>query len=646
MTIVFRERFGLALTILGLACVASTSNAQTIKRRPKDIRELQRKELPLQYEYVCDKRRSQKPSQATMDSLTKLRQLLRPQFTTSMPARFGHDANANGMLDVPNTASYVTNGASGTPLFTVFLDPSDSEPTSAALFAQWTVKRADGTIIFSGTNPVLTTGTSPQPLKLSLAEGKYEATIRLSARYSCFEVSHSRTKSVSVNDFLVVAIGDSYASGEGNPERAAHNKAIVQKLRSGFNASYDQKAYEPAYHYDRRVTWADDGSTNPVSFFFKYHAPRFAPFGDNAPIDLDPFLLPKKFNSPWGIILGQRTDIALSHLRAHRSTVAWPAQLASLLEESDPESSVTFLFLAATGATISKGLLGRQKGSKTEVSFLSEPMEDLPGQLDAVKKLVGNREIDLLVLSIGANDLGFGSLAAALLLEGGFSDITPNRIEAAIKTGDWGSLEDQELEDFTESLRFLDPDIYWAKVPGLNGLAGEFQKLADKMKEPGHPVIRNVLISQYPDLTRDSDGSTCDEILTEFSQNFQTFRITDSELAFARDKFLKPMNGLIADMATSNGWLLLDGLNKFATHGVCAGTPYGAFSVGYSGNPWPKSIASHSGRWFRTGSESLTLQGLVDLGSTLGLLHPNEFGHAALAKRAVEVLQEHGVWPR
>lgn len=57
---------------------------------------------------------------------------------------------------------------------------------------------------------------------------------------------------------------------------------------------------------------------------------------------------------------------------------------------------------------------------------------------------------------------------------------------------------------------------------------------------------------------------------------------------------------------------------------------------------WKPAIASAEGiytdaprgtRWFRTHHESLRIQGGKNTKETVGTLHPNEFGHWAIAKR-------------
>jgi hypothetical protein len=637
-----------------IALLGTTQDLLTVQAQVPTVRQSDRsrlreqRELNLQIEYVCPGKQK-KPSKATIDSLLQLRQSLRPQFEVSMPQRFGLDQNGNGIPDVPNTRSYVMNGSSGPALFVVQLDPTPSEPSGAALFAKWTVIKSDGSSVFSGPNPQAQQAVAEQgaasPLTLKLPEGAYWGTMQLSARHGCFQVSHSRTKNFDVTDYVIVAIGDSYSSGEGNPERTAGERKPVRKLKTGFSGSYDQSAYVSAWRQERALRWADDGSPRPVSFYFKYHDGRGGVLNDESPIDLDPQLIARGFRSPHKTAVGTATPEALSHMRAHRSTLAWPAQLAWHIEDGDSKSSVTFVFLAATGATISKGLLGEHSGSKQEWTSMTDQVKKLPPQLDEVKALLAGRDIDLLTVSIGGNDVGFSSVVAALVLRGGASDITFSRIRAVIKSGDWDNLEDQELKDVAERFPPIDPEVDWVERPGMDGLSAEFKKFADKLGESGFPVVRNVLISQYPDATRDSDGSTCDEALGELSEYYQTLRLTASELEFARQDLLEPLNDSLQAVATRNSWILVDGLGEFTTHGVCVGSPYSWASPGFTGNPWPSYVGVHDGRWFRRPTESLTLQGLAKVRETMGTLHPNEYGHAAVSRRAYAILKARGLLP-
>src|SRR5262249_24764777 len=124
----------------------------------------------------------------------------------------------------------------------------------------------------------------------SLPEGSYYVTLTVRDGTSGAVVG-TETQNVVIRDILVVAVGDSYASGEGDPEVG--------------NTFID--------------TW----------FFGKYQ-------------DDDPKWADYTYSAP-----GMKTST-----QAHRSTKAAPALEALQLEKADPHTSVTFVDLAWTGAEI------------------------------------------------------------------------------------------------------------------------------------------------------------------------------------------------------------------------------------------------------------------------------------------------------
>ncbi len=126
------------------------------------------------------------------------RLLLTIDFDWTMPARFGLDANSNGIIDVPNTAAYAK---SADPRFRVDLQSSPSGATNHA----WTI--TGGGLA----QPIQAFGRNPT---VQLPEGTY--TVTLDANEN--SVQRTVTKPVLVNDILIVGIGDSMAAGEGNPE--------------------------------------------------------------------------------------------------------------------------------------------------------------------------------------------------------------------------------------------------------------------------------------------------------------------------------------------------------------------------------------------------------------------------------------------
>ena len=177
--------------------------------------------------------------------------------------------------------------------------------------------------------------TGLQPA-LSLREGKYKVKLQASGLAGTTEPITTST-TIQVKDVLIVSIGDSYASGEGNP--------VVPANESPDGAEW---AYSPDPAMDR-----------------------------------------------------QNAD-------AHRSTVSGPAEFALELQEENPHEAVTFVSVANSGASISQGLLGPMRS-------IGNPAVQLPAEISEVKQIIGKRPINVLTLSVGANDIGFVSQVESLI---------------------------------------------------------------------------------------------------------------------------------------------------------------------------------------------------------------------------------------
>jgi len=87
-----------------------------------------------------------------------------------------------------------------------------------------------------------------------------------------------------------------------------------------------------------------------------------------------------------------------------RSVVSYQYQTALYLEKHDPRSSVTFVFDSCSGARSDQVWQNSYEGQ--------EPGEgvELPPQLDQVKGVIGKRKPDAVIMSVGINDLFFGSI--------------------------------------------------------------------------------------------------------------------------------------------------------------------------------------------------------------------------------------------
>ncbi|MFV0368847.1 MAG: hypothetical protein ACK5KM_10330 [Hyphomicrobiaceae bacterium] len=447
--------------------------------------------------------------------------------------------------------------------------------------------------------------------------------------------------SIQVQDLLIVGMGDSFASGEGNPD-------VPVKFSRERDTTYGDAAKEGTIGgYPAR-----DGSWKQI--------------GD------------KKFmkgNAQW-------LDQA-----CHRSLYSHQLRAALQLAIEEPHRAVTYVGLACSGAEITAGLFLRYKGNEwvpnpPELSQISaaaaaqcgktasEP-QDLPeayhnkGAVPELKGLVLNkcpiersRKIDLLFLSIGGNDIGFSRLLANAIL----ADQSTLR-----KLGGW-----------------------FGQVYGLALAEGQLANLGERYKvlnRAFHYILHipwnesnRILLTGYPGLALLGDGSqVCPdgtagmEVVSDFHLSSDKAR----EGIWVSDK----LHRIMKSSAQDYGWTFVEHHRKgFVDRGICAGFTDNAFSIAddlrlprkVDGrwapyNPADYPPYSKRQRWFRTPNDafmtgnfhvapsilqkalklnSLSFFQLIVAATYSGAFHPTAEGHAAMADALVEqarsVLERHG----
>jgi lysophospholipase L1-like esterase len=501
-------------------------------------------------------------------------------FTWEMAPRFGVDRDGDGRVEIENTYAHVhSRGApcSGPcPLqrFRVTLratpDPALYGIPSGLVSYEWRIAGPGGMATHLRSHP---------ELNLRLPEGLHSIDLRTEVRVLWGTVTLRRRGTIDVDDLLVAAIGDSYASGEGNPDAP---------LRG-----------------DTPALWAD--ASDPA--------------------------------------------VEAEHALAHRSTVGWPAQLATALEVGDRHTSVTFVDLAASSARIGAGVLR------------PHPFLDLPAQLEQLEEAVGDRRIDVLLLQVGGNDIGFSQLIRELvdadpIFDPICYDTMIDNVRASVVDGRW---------DRTASLGY-DPPFGIVCRPGggerasrvgLVGLPGEIDALAVRLRSFD---IDRVLIAEYPDPTGSgSGGELCEEIVGDATPPFGFHEVDEREQQWGRDQVVAPLNETIRSAAARHGWVAVTGVadSFLEGHGYCAPWPdYGypaefydlpllrrdplRFPEGWYRPPGPYGapllLTRADVSWYRTASQSAALQGPAPRFLTSGTLHPNELGHAAIARLALALV--------
>jgi lysophospholipase L1-like esterase len=235
----------------------------------------------------------------------------------------------------------------------------------------------------------------------------------------------------------------------------------------------------------------------------------------------------------------------------HRSAKAFEAVAARRLEESDAKTSVTFVHVACSGAT------GDDVVSR---------------QLPAVRRLVGGREIDAVLASVGANDLNFGQVVL-------FCVTQPDCPRAPWNGGPTLA---QEMPGWVAQL----PARYGSLATALGPLA---------------PASRTY-ITDYFDPLHAAGGLLCTGRVDVGGQRLE---VTTGEAQWLFDNFLVPLNAEVLRAAAAHAWNIVGGAaQRFADHGYCAADP-----------------------WVVRYEDSLLGQGDAN-----GTLHPNRSGHEALAQ--------------
>lgn len=251
--------------------------------------------------------------------------------------------------------------------------------------------------------------------------------------------------------------------------------------------------------------------------------------------------------------------------RCHRSANAGPAQAALRLERADAHTSITFVDLSCSGAKITTGLLQDYAGQEPPPG-----VPDLPPQVDEVKRLVGTRPIDAMLVTAGANDLGFADIVTWCVL-----NVVPCGV-------------DVPGTDSTE--------IAKAGVQSLGGLYDQLDQKLDQTFSSAQLTPDRVYIMEYFDPTRADDGDFCNPLLS-FGP---VVAVSRDEAEWGYRDVLSPLNGAIAAAANRHTWKVVDGIaSAFASHGYCArdtwivqipasvwqqGSPLGAFHANVAGN--------------------------------------------------------------
>jgi len=571
------------------------------------------------------------------------------RFEWRTPERTGLDADHDGVVDGVATPQDVS--------------PPDGWPVH---FDACGSTAADGATIVSYTWDIdhQLAGEGPQCAGFTHyfpVEGSYE--IALKVRDSRGVEAHV-IETIVVQDFLVVALGDSFGSGQGNPDKPIPDEDL-ERARQAYelHARRVAELADLEDRYDDVVRKTRLVSERQVEYTaaLLHEVDVCTPLSLNFNLD-ECGLATAALTGAYNAFVAALTDLGLSALvntldlvneslrelvdaandavalaqdavdaallaaegtrasslatwqdrRCNRSALAGQAQAAIALERSDPHTSVTFVHLACSGAEIARGVIEPYAGVEPPTGA-----SDLPPQVDRALALIGDREVDAVLLSIGGNDVGFGPIVEACVTQEPCHS-PPTTLQAAVELqinllcGVQDLFSDdcrrwwENLERFRSAAEIFET--------GSRALPNQYRRLATRLSE-AFPAVAvepgRVYITEYPNAMEDENGAVCDS--GTYGDPFVMLPgISSDEALWLRDTVTAGLNTRVAEAAAELRWTPVGSIfSRFARHGYCA-----------------------SNGWFRRMQDSLMMQGTKE-----GAVHPTAAGHAIYGEQIVEALR-------
>ena len=332
-----------------------------------------------------------------------------------------------------------------------------------------------------------------------------------------------------VKDLLIAGLGDSFASGEGNP-----NLPVAFSESRRFRNFYPERERNDA---GGNARWTDE--------------------------------------------------------LCHRSLYGQQLRAALQIAIENPQASVTFLDLSCSGASILNGILGPQsyverissasQGNGPSGRFIAggerdsqlyrlvrELCRERPQMRRGLPYCPGNafrRPLDFLFLSVGGNDIGFSNIVAWASLR--------DTVSTSIAGFFGATVSDQE---FSRRMRDVLPDSYARLAAALEATV-PLASAVDGVFDPSR-----IVLTAYPDLVTNEAGGICEAAPAEGSgedryaanQSLDMFSswltARASRLQAVREQFAI-LHKRMRNLAGDHGWSFAGRVyadRMFEGHGFCA----------------------------------------------------------------------------
>ncbi len=265
----------------------------------------------------------------------------------------------------------------------------------------------------------------------------------------------------------------------------------------------------------------------------------------------------------------------------NRSKHGWPYLVAKELSPRVSPRALHLSFLACTGAQLQHGLLEPFTSAPAGFKAVTRKpqLDRLEEQINAAGRLP-----DVVFMSAGGNDLGFGSLVMECL----------------------GLIPSKRVCPGGEASRDLDQRM--SRITGSNGL---YALTANRLSAMGVPANRVFLLG-YPNPLegRKRNLSGWSDLKIRSACVTPLIPGGKAPWTWASNNVVKPLQALQRDVVATHGWRLINGhVDDFERHSYC-----------------PRNSVTGGDSWW-VGILSM----LVRQWGFTGAFHPNQRGHQAIA---------------
>jgi lysophospholipase L1-like esterase len=386
-------------------------------------------------------------------------------------------------------------------------------PVPVGATCAWSLDDGDG--------PQTSTFDCAEPVNFRARYGRTTvATVDVSAGA---DGSQRLTAEIAVRDIFIAGLGDSVAAGEGNP--------------------------------DRPIALSDEGFCFRAylgTAFSQYYRPSRAGYKGG-----------RACEAPDSLAVWQRQSALWLNAACHRSLYSYQTRIALALAVQYPHIAVTYLPLACTGATIADGLFGSQRARECPPSksasnctgTVNGQFAELREAVTAAKRRQPDRKLDLVLLSIGANDIYFPGLVADVIVD------TPTERALFRRSSVMASVDD-------------------ARAAMTRDLPQGFAKLRETLK-PLVGDLSRVVYTSYANPTLADGGAPCPggragfDIHPAFNADPRRLAavssFVDSEFLPALKALALCQSGILCRNPRADRMTFVDAhQTAFASHGFCA----------------------------------------------------------------------------